>query len=179
MSPVVEAAWIAAITGGVGVVGTVVVAISGHRTTNKTTVLALDAARGDRLWDKQAATYEETLAALLYRAGRRRDQVTTARWTEEPVDAAKEFFASYDPPGWFQTQGRLLAYASDRVLASYREAEDADLEVARCYASFVSLTNAANRTAAAAAFDAIQPCGCRQCRHFTRPANTRGSGRPA
>jgi hypothetical protein len=87
MSPVVEAALIAAITGGVGVVGTVVVAISGHRTTNKTTVLALDAARGDRLWDKQAATYEETLSALLYRADKRRDQVTTARWTEDVADA--------------------------------------------------------------------------------------------
>ena len=30
-----------------------------------------------------------------------------------------------------------------------------------------------------AAFTACGSCGCRQCRHFTRPANTRGSGRPA
>jgi hypothetical protein len=68
MQPVVEAAWIAAGTGVLGVVGTVIVAVSGFRNTRKVTdqtiqaaaqdsIRALDAARADRLWEKQATAY--------------------------------------------------------------------------------------------------------------------------
>lgn len=68
MQPVVEAAWIAAGTGVLGVVGTVVVAVSGFRNTRKVTdqtiqaaaqdsIRALDAVRANRLWEKQAAAY--------------------------------------------------------------------------------------------------------------------------
>lgn len=68
MQPAVEAAWIASSVGLLSSVGTVIVAISGFRNNRKIAdrtiqaaaqgaVLAVDAARADRLWEKQADAY--------------------------------------------------------------------------------------------------------------------------
>src|SRR5438876_12442428 len=77
---------IAAIISGcfaVGSVGlTAYVAVKGFRSTrdatdrtikagSQDTIRALNAARDDRLWEKRAAAYEETIAYLLYRQQKR------------------------------------------------------------------------------------------------------------
>jgi hypothetical protein len=83
MQPVVEAAWIAAGAGVLGIAGTVTVAVSGFRNTRKVTgqtiqaaaqdsIRALAAARADRLWEKQAAAYSAFITrARAYRNGLR------------------------------------------------------------------------------------------------------------
>ena len=68
MQPVIAAAWIAAGAGVLGVIGTVIVAVSGFRSTHKVTdqtiqaaaresIRQLAAARADRLWERQATAY--------------------------------------------------------------------------------------------------------------------------
>jgi hypothetical protein len=68
MQPVIAAAWIAAGAGVLGIIGTVIVAVSGFRSTQKVTdqtiqaaakesIRQLDAARADRLWERQATAY--------------------------------------------------------------------------------------------------------------------------
>jgi hypothetical protein len=68
MQPVIAAAWIASGVGVLGVIGTVTVAVSGFRNTQKVTeqtiqaaadanIRTLTAARADRLWERQAAAY--------------------------------------------------------------------------------------------------------------------------
>ncbi len=78
MSPLVEAAWIA--SGGVFVcVGrTVIVGVSGFRSTRRATERTVQAAQEDRLWRKRADAYQDALAAALYRSNRRR-QLDRAR----------------------------------------------------------------------------------------------------
>ena len=79
MSPAIEAAWIAAGVSLASLGGTVVVAIGGFRNTRRATtqtvsagtadtVRALDAARSDRLWDKQTATYASDTIVDAYEA---------------------------------------------------------------------------------------------------------------
>jgi hypothetical protein len=78
--------------------GTVAVAIAAARSTRKATsktvdgatqdtIRALNAARDDRLWEKQAAAYEETLASLLYRLAKRHDVLNPYRMPEDAEQA--------------------------------------------------------------------------------------------
>jgi len=83
MQSVVEAAWIAAGPGVLGVVGTVTVAVAGYHNTRRVTdqtvqaatqdsIRTLDAARADRLWEQQAAAYAAFIThARSYRNGLR------------------------------------------------------------------------------------------------------------
>ena len=66
MSPVVEAAWIAAGTSILSLLGTATVAISGLRNTRRITVRTIDVARDERLWDKRTVIYEEVVTHLLH-----------------------------------------------------------------------------------------------------------------
>jgi hypothetical protein len=74
---VVEAAWIAASTGAIGVAGTALTAYLGFRNTRKTTEqtvaagaastrATLAAAREDRFLERRAAAYEAVLTVILW-----------------------------------------------------------------------------------------------------------------
>jgi hypothetical protein len=150
MNPIVEAAWIAGGVGLIGLGGTVAVAIAGFRNTRTSTEQtieagtantkrALDAAREERFWEKQAAAYEASLAAVRYRAATRADQLRMFRMDEHTEKKALESLEAHEPPGWFEIIGRLLAYASDDVLTAYQAAEDADREVINRYLTWRAL----------------------------------------
>lgn len=166
MNPVIEAAWIAAGVGALGVTGTVVTAIAGFRNsrdaTQRTieagaanTVMTLNAARDDRLWELRAAAYEETIASLLYRQTQRQHELRmfrrTVRATERQLD---EFLATYQPPGQFEAQARLVAYASDEVRKAFEATRQADAEIRDRCKSWTGLTEAAKKLAPANASEA-------------------------
>jgi hypothetical protein len=140
VDPTIEAAWIAGGVGALGVVATVITAWIGSRNTRKateqtvgggiaSTMATLAAAREDRLWDKRAAAYEETLTGLLHRQAKRRHDLRGYRWDEASEQQLKEFFDSYDPPPSFEVQGRMVAYASEAVLDAFENANRAHGEV--------------------------------------------------
>jgi hypothetical protein len=152
----VEAALISGGVGVLGVAGTVAVAIAAARSTRKATsktvdgatqdtIRALNAARDDRLWEKQAAAYEETLASLLYRLAKRHDVFNPYRMPED-AEQAKQAFAAYDPPDWFGAQARLLAYCPEDIRKAFEASLQADSEVRARSSHWISLTEQA-RTA--------------------------------
>lgn len=122
------------------IAGTVTVAIAGYRSTRNATIrtiaantantmASLAAAREDWLWEKRAAAYEETIVALQYRQMKRQHELRMYRLDEDSEQQFKDFFASYEPPGWLQVQGRLHAYASDEVWKAFEATRRADVEV--------------------------------------------------
>ena len=154
VSPIIEAAWIAAASAGtvgvVGIAGAVVTSIVSPRNTAKattqtveagvaSTAATLAAAREDRLWDKRAAAYEETIAGLLYRQENASTTCACTGWTRSPSGRLKDFFASYEPPGWFEAQARLVAYASDEVRHASDATQQADREVSERYRQWATL----------------------------------------
>jgi hypothetical protein len=74
-----------------------------------------------------------TIAALQHRARTRAHQLRITRMDEQTGKKALKTLEAREPPGWFETQGRLLAYASNGVLTAYKAAENADREVADRY----------------------------------------------
>jgi hypothetical protein len=137
MSPVIEAASIAAGVSLLSLVGTVAVAVSGHRTTQKTnsktiqagtdnTVRALEAAREDRLWDKRAAAYEEAIAYLLYRKARRGQLFQALYQREDPDERMEQLYGDFKPAPMLEIQGRVTSYSSEAVRAAFESAERAD-----------------------------------------------------
>lgn len=146
MDPTIAAALITGGVGALGIAGTVV----GSRNTRKateqgmaastaSTMATLAAAREDRLWEKRASVYEEAIAALLHRQRKRQHDTRRYRLDEEAEKKLREFFDGYEPPGWFQVQVRAVAYASDRVLGAFDEAELAHRKVWGCYRRWVEL----------------------------------------
>jgi hypothetical protein len=144
VNPTVEAAWIAAGVAGLGIAGTATVAIAGFRSTKNATIrtisantantmASLAAAREDRLWDKRAAAYEETLAGLLHGQMKRQHDLRMYRLNEDAEEVLKEFFSSYKQPGWFPAQARLRAYASEEVWEAFEAARQADIEALGLY----------------------------------------------
>ncbi len=152
MDPTIEAAWIAGGVGALGVIATVITAWIGSRNTRlateatiaagaATTAATLAAAREDRLWDKRCAAYEETLTALLHRQAKRQEDMREYRLDEAYEQQVKEFFAAYEPPGFFETQGRLLAYASNPVIAASNCASKEHAEVRRLYQQYLMMAD--------------------------------------
>jgi hypothetical protein len=138
------AAWIAAAAALAGVAGTVVTSVVSSRNTVKatkytaeagtaSTMATLAAAREDRLWEKRAAVYEETLSGLLHRQAKRRHDLRGYRLDEESERRLADFYDSYEATGMFEIYGRLVAYASEPVLDAYEASQQAHHEVrARC-----------------------------------------------
>lgn len=152
MNPTVEAAIIAGGASLISIAGTATVAIVGFRNTRKATtdtieagtantVRALHAARDDRLWDKRTAAYEAALADLLHRQTKRQHELRHYYPDENPEEGLRAFFASYERPGWFESQGRLLAYASDSVRVALEASRQADSEVHARYTGWLDITN--------------------------------------
>lgn len=128
MNPAITAAWISGGVGALGIVSTAVTAWIGARNTRQATQRTVEAgaastratlaaAREDRLWERRAAAYEETLTGLLYRQLKRRHDLREFRWDEASEQELKNVFDGYDPPGLFESQGppgRLRVGRSDR-----------------------------------------------------------------
>jgi hypothetical protein len=109
MSPQVEAAWIALIGAGVGVGGTVTIAIVSFRSTLASVREQIEADRRNRIWEKQAAAYTDAIAVLANRQMIRRNRlqgVMTGTVPEEPPALIE----------WEAVKARLAAYASPAVL---------------------------------------------------------------
>jgi len=151
VTPAIEAAWIAAGATGFGIVSTATVAIVGFRSTRNATVRAiaastantmasLAAAREDRLWEKRAAAYEEIIGVLTHRQMKRQHELRMYRLPDANEQQLKDFFDSYNPPRWFESQARLLAYASDDVRQAFEATRGADLEVRVGYDRWLMLT---------------------------------------
>lgn len=140
MDATIAAALISGGVGALGIVGTVVTSVVGSRNTRRATEQAIEAgaattratlvaAREDALWGRRAAAYEETLAGLLHRQAKRQFDM---RDYQMPPDAEKqmdEFYKSHEPPGLFDAEGRLVAYASDPVLTGFKLARGAHAAV--------------------------------------------------
>jgi hypothetical protein len=136
MSPVVEAAWIAAGVSLVSLGGTVAVAIVGFRNTRNATartveantsntVRALAAARSDRLWDKQAAAYVDAVAEVLARRTRR--EALTSRGDVGNIGShPRDERLKAEEPESIQIRAALRAYASEAVWAAYETADEAN-----------------------------------------------------
>jgi hypothetical protein len=140
VDPVIAAAWITGGVGAAGIAGTVAATIVGSRNTKHateamiaagaaTTAATLAAAREDRLWEKRAAVYEETLTGLLFRQADRFHSVVELDWDEALEPQLKDAANAYDSPQWFERLGRLYAYGSDAVLAASDAAHRAHGEV--------------------------------------------------
>jgi len=152
MQQVIEAAWIAAGVGGFGALCTASTAYFRFRNTKKATErtvragaantrATLAAAREDRLWEKRAAAHEETLADLRHRQMKRQHDLRGFRWHEASEQGLSDFFASYEPPGWFQAQARMIAYSSPPVLVAFETSNQAHLEVRDCYQRWHSMAD--------------------------------------
>jgi hypothetical protein len=150
VDPTIAAAWITGGVGALGIAGTVTTSIVGSRNTKRateatiaagaaTTAATLAAGREARLWEKQCAAYEETLTGLLYRQAKRRHDLSGFRWDEATEEQLKAAFDGYDPPGLFEAQGRLVAYASDAVMDAFEVASRAHDEVWAQYDRRVAL----------------------------------------
>ena len=139
MTPVETAAVISGCfaTGSVG--HTAYVAIRGFWSTREATTRAIEAAsddtrrtlsaaREERIWEKRSTAYQETVAYLLYRQERRSFRPFSHITGRDLGTAMRFWFGAYQPPGWSELQGRLVAYASDAVVAAYKESGAADSE---------------------------------------------------
>jgi hypothetical protein len=136
MNPLVEGAWIAGASGLlgvlVGVTGTTIVAIAGFRNTRAATDKALRGARRDRLWDRRADVYQDTLAEALHRKDDR-DRIINALTQEryDKVPNVKELLQT-SQERW-NTEGRLRAFGLQEVVEAFKNTMAADDEVNRLY----------------------------------------------
>jgi hypothetical protein len=142
MDPLVTAAWIAAGVSLLSLGGTVLVAIAGFRNTRKATiqtveagaantVLALDAARDDRLWDKRADAYVDAIKELRRGQLTREDRTRILRYDEATEKRIADWLATYRTPhDWPEIEARLYAFASQPVLDALKASSAANAEVA-------------------------------------------------
>ena len=102
---------------------------------------------------------------------KRQHELRMYRLDEDSEQQLKDFFASYEPPGWFQAQARLRAYASDQVQEAFEATRQADLEVRVLYDRWFMLTEQA-RTAMESGNFAAAPDGSLviQARRDVNPA---------
>lgn len=144
MNPVVEAAWIAASVGGLGILGTAVVAIAGARSTRNITaltikagtdsaVLAFTAARDDRLWERRASAYEAALTAMLEHVARRHQAMRKDLKEPDQERLLADFFAAYESQDWLQAEARLYAYSSVPVQSAFISSRAAAREAAELF----------------------------------------------
>ena len=101
------------------------VAVVGFVTNMHTTTRTLDAARDQRLWERQAEVYEEILAFCAYRQASRQ-RITSLGDSPDIQAALQRLLGSYEPPSWFQMQARVIAFGSAEVEQAFRNARVAD-----------------------------------------------------
>jgi hypothetical protein len=142
MSATVEAAWIAASAAGLGIIGTVMVAISGARNTRKATEQSIDAERRLHLLDGRADAYQDIVADLLARQAERDRKFYPIR-----IDAAGSVYQPAYPPyevtDYYNKFGRLLTYCTSEIRKLLDESTSADGKVAILYREYLSLADVA------------------------------------
>jgi len=154
VDPTIAAAWITGGVGGLGIAGTVATAIVGSRNTkgateatiaagSASTTATLAAAREERLWEKRAAAYEETLTGLLHRQAQRHFDLRKYRVSGEEEQRLKQFYEDYELPGVFEVQARLAAYASDAVMKAHMATRGAHATVKVAYSHRAALRESA------------------------------------
>lgn len=157
MNPYVEPAQIAAGVSLLSLGGTVFVAIAGFRNTRKATTrtvdagtantkLALDAARGDRLWDAQAAAYVDAIRILRHRVFARREHFRSLHYDNRTEADIAASIAGMAHPEFADAEARVMAYATPSVLAAIEVSAKANDKVI----SLVSEWRSLQRQAAAA-----------------------------
>ena len=146
MNPTVEAALIAAGATLVAVTGTVTVAISAARNSRKATDSIIQAERRHRLLERRADAYQDALADLIARHAERQRQLVPVA-----LDSAGSLYSpelpAYEPGGWWDKQGRLVAYGSSAVREAYAVAEKADQQLAVIYRERLGLADVATSLA--------------------------------
>lgn len=136
LSPVVEAAWIAAVPGSLGIIGTVVVSIVGTRTTRQATIATINADHKARVWEKRAAVYEDAVSEVLARRTRRESLTSrgdVGNIGSKPVEELRKI----EEPEIIRIRAALRPYASANVWAAYVVADDVNT------AFWISLSNLA------------------------------------
>jgi hypothetical protein len=151
MNPTIDAAWIAAASGFLGVItgigGTVAVAFFGFRSTREATTASiaagaegikaqLEADRRNRIWEKQAAAYTEAISGILHR-----QEVRGGQW--QGMVTGSEPPAPASPVDWRELESRLIAYASPAVIAALRDARTAGARFADAVGMWAVLRTAA------------------------------------
>jgi hypothetical protein len=128
MDPTLEAAWIAAGVGGLGILSTAVIAVVSSRNSqaaNNATIEAtqannqatLDAAHDAWLRDKRAELYADLLEHISWR------QAEVKRRTHDLDPADRGTLPSnYQPANWHELDARLLALAPVEVVAAVQQA---------------------------------------------------------
>lgn len=122
------------------------VAIVGFITNLRTTTRTLDAARDQRLWEKQAEVYEEILAFCAYRQASRQ-RIISLGDSPDTQAGLQRLLGSYEPPSWFQMQARVIAFGSVEVEQAFRNARVADEACAAAQLAAFRATEAADITA--------------------------------
>jgi hypothetical protein len=154
VNPTIVAALISGGVGAVGIVSTAVTAWIGSRNTRRATEQAIAAGAANTratllaahdawLREKRAAAYEENLTGLLHRQAKRHHDLRGFRWDAATEEQLEKVFDGYDPPGLFEVQGRLVAYASDAVKDAFDIASSAHSEVRASYAHRAALRESA------------------------------------
>jgi hypothetical protein len=138
VDPIITAAWITGGVAAVGIAGTVVSSIAGARNTRMAaaetveaaraaTTATLAAAREGQRWEKEHAAYVETIAGVLRRQRQRR--FLLANPLGEDSEQLRDFLDVREPPGWIESQARLVACASELVKDAAEASRQAHLEV--------------------------------------------------
>lgn len=154
VNPQIAAALISGGVGAIGIVGTVVTSVVGSKNTRQATARTVEAGtaanratliagREDRLWERRAAAYEEALTSLLHRQAKRHFDLRDYRVTAEIEQNMNDFYEGYELPGLFETEGRLVAYASNPVIKAYRATRSAHaaVQVAQSHRTALQVSN--------------------------------------
>jgi hypothetical protein len=170
MDAAITAAWIGAGVGGgvalVGLAGTVASSIVNSNNTRRATERTVEAgteanratllaAREDRLWEKRAAAYQESLTQLLHRRAQRHFDLRKYRTSEAEEKRLTEFYEKYELPGTFETWAGLTAYASEPVLASFNASMQAHSSVRAQYGARATLRESAERAQRSGSLGAV------------------------
>jgi hypothetical protein len=141
VNPVVEAAWIATITGVVGVAGSVTVAIVSSRNTRKATEATVEGERIQRFRERQATAYEDAIGEVLLRSTRR-EKIFSQGDIGGAMPQLREIRSRNEEPESLRVHGLLMAYASPGVRRAYEAAVDADEQVGRRLVELVQANTA-------------------------------------
>jgi hypothetical protein len=120
------------IAAAIGVGGTVIVGVVGFSTSIWNTRKTFAHDHEVRLWDKRAAAYEAALTEIMNRSTTRERWLNSSSetWTTENVE---EYLASQAKPEWSAAEGRLLAYASERVLGALYATRSAGADLSEAF----------------------------------------------
>ncbi len=97
------------------------------------TVLALDAARADRLWEKRTIAYEGAVTYLLQEQTTLRERLRPQRLDAASSKQREELFARYGPRSHFDWPDRLVTYGSDPVMNAYQAWRSGEVEIVARY----------------------------------------------